>query len=109
MIYRKKFILCCMLLGAISSLMAENVLMSQNFDTNFATGTLKGTAKFATGDYLVMDEAYSMEIVSDAKSAPHALKIGRKGVVGFTTFRSTKAVPAGNDFCVSFYTKIVQN
>lgn len=102
----KSFItLFALLFGGATAVSATD-LMSQNFDSGFTAGVLRGTAKFAGGDYFVQDDSGSMEIVSDAKSAPNALRIGRKGVVGFTTFRANKAAAYGNDFKVSFDVKV---
>lgn len=88
---------------------ASDVLMSQNFDSGFTPGELTGSQKFSGGDYLVQAEPGSMQIVESEASKPYALKVGRNGVVGFTTFRSAARVPEGKDFLVSFKIKVPQN
>ena len=97
-----------LLLALISTAIAKNVLVKQNFDTGFTQGILKTPGKFPGGDYIIMDDSGSIEIVGDAKSVPNALRISRKGVVGFTSIRSIKTVPYGNDFRVSFDVKVAK-
>ena len=89
-------------IGAAFMASSAGELMSQNFDADFEPGAIQRNLKFATGVFRVQDSAQSMEIVNDAASAPNALKVGRKGVVGYVSFRADQAVPEGENFRVSF-------
>ena len=91
---------------AVLAAPASGVLMSQNFDSEFKPGVLNGASRISSGDYHVQDPAQSMEIVTGAASAPNALKVGRKGTVGYIAFRSNRSVPKGDNFRVSFKVKM---
>ena len=102
MISKVKAISGCSLACLASLVMANNVLVNQNFDSGFQPGILKGTVKNAGCTYTVHHDTGSMEIVNGGKSSPYALKVGRKAGPGFIILNSAKPVPRGNDFRVSF-------
>ena len=83
--------------------------MSLGFDDEFNPGELKGTGKFSGGVYAIQAEAGTFEIVGEGASAPNALKINRRKVVGSIFLRPAAVVPATKDFTFSFKVKLAQS